>query len=145
MLLPTAQTKRRRAILAITTTSLLDLASSIGVSLTEHKTGKKGYYLHYSRTISLRNNLSERAFRSTLAHELAHAIHGDEPTGLAWMDSRIERRADEFAAQLLIDPAEYAAAEAQHGPHDDAIAYELGVTRHLLAAWRSLHERQFQP
>lgn len=135
---------RRRATLAITTTSLFDLASSIGVSLTEHQAGKKGYYLHYSRTISLRSNLSERALRSTLAHELAHAIHGDELTGLDWMDSKIERRADEFAAQLLITPSEYAVAESHHGPHDDAIAYELGVTRHLLAAWRALHERRVQ-
>lgn len=137
-------TTRRRAILAITTTSLLDLASSIGVSLTEHKTGKKGYYLHYSRTISLRNNLTERAFRSTLAHELSHAIHGDEPTSLDWMDAKIERRADEFAAQLLIDPSEVAAAESQHGPHDDAISYELGVSRHLLSVWKSLQERRVQ-
>lgn len=132
---------RRRVTLAITTRSLLALARSIGVSLTEHHRGKKGYYDHTARTISMRTGLSDRAYRSTLAHELAHALQGDEFTGIKWMDDRIEARADRMAARLLIDPDDYAEAERHHGPHEDAIAHELGVTRKLLADWRDQHER----
>lgn len=126
----------------ITTPDLLALAGSIGVSLTEHQGGRKGLYLHQPRLISVRADLSERAYRSTLAHELGHAHYRDEPTGVAWLNARMEARADQFAARLLINDEAYAAAEHLHGPHDDALAHELGVTRHVLATWRGLHERK---
>lgn len=133
---------RRRETLAITTLSLLALVRSIGVSLTEHHRGKKGYYDHTERTISMRTGLSDRAYRSTLAHELGHAYYSDELTGIEWIDERMEIRANRFAASLLVSPVEYAAAERLHGPHEDAIAHELGVTRKLLATWREQHERR---
>lgn len=136
---------REKVSQAITTHSLLLMAASIGVSLTEHHYGKKGYYHHPTRTISLRADLSERAYRSTLAHELAHAYYGDEATGVAWVDQRMEARADREAALLLVTPDDYQAAEAHHGPHDDAIAHELGVTTHLIRVWRGIHERKLTP
>nr|WP_232250876.1 ImmA/IrrE family metallo-endopeptidase [Corynebacterium amycolatum] len=79
--------------------------------------------------------------RCTLAHELAHAIRGDIPSGSPHFDARAERAADQIAAELLISPTEYAAAEALYGAHDGAIARELGVTTHLLAVWRDTYER----
>ncbi|WP_188043696.1 ImmA/IrrE family metallo-endopeptidase [Changpingibacter yushuensis] len=69
---------------------------------------------------------------STLAHELGHAAlgHGcaQSPGG--------ERLADEWAAQLLISPIEYAAAERLYGPNKQALALELGVTRQLVSAYQ---------
>lgn len=127
---------------AITTPEIVALAGSIGVSLTDHQSGPKGLYDNRTRTISLRTGLSERAYRSTLAHELGHAFHGDELTGVDWIDYRMEKRANNFATNLLIDHRHYATAEDLHGPHDDMIAHELGVTRYLLAHWRDTYERK---
>lgn len=49
---------------------------------------------------------------------------------------RIERRADQWAAQLLISPAEYRAAEALVGSSVGALAYELEVTPETIEVWR---------
>lgn len=97
--------------------------------------------MHQARTISLRRGLLNREHRCTLAHELAHAVAGDEPTGIGWLDARMERIADERAARWLITPDAYATAEALYGPHPGALARELGVTLHILQVWQSLHER----
>ena len=119
----------------ITTLDLEQLAESLGLHLEHHESGPKGYYQHHTRTISLRAGLTERQHRSTLAHELGHAIRGDTFTGTVF-DQRAERAADQFAAELLITSEAYQAAEAIHGPNLDAIGHELGVTVHLLQVWR---------
>ena len=67
---------------------------------------------------------------------------GDEPTGIAWLDARMERIADERAARWLITGDAYAAAEELFGAHPGALARELGVTIHILEVWQSLYERQ---
>ena len=130
---------QRRA--PISTDDLYALAAALGVTITEHTGGPKGHYTHQTRTISLRRGLLNREHRCTLAHELAHAMAGDEPTGIAWADARMERAADITAARWLITEDAYAAAEALYGPHPGAIARELGVTLHVLATWRDLYER----
>ena len=137
--LTAARTNRRRA--PISTDDLYTLAAALGVTITEHPAGPKGHYTHQTRTISLRRGLLDREHRCTLAHELAHAIAGDEPTGIGWADARMERAADITAARWLITPDVYAAAEALYGPHPGALARELGVTLHILTTWRELHER----
>lgn len=130
---------QRRA--PISTDDLYALAAALGVTTTEHTGGPKGHYTHQTRTISLRRGLLNREHRCTLAHELAHAMAGDEPTGIAWADARMERAADITAARWLITEDAYAAAEALYGPHPGALARELGVTHHTLQVWQSLHER----
>lgn len=94
-------------------------------------------YVHHHRRIVIRPHIDPYTRRAALAHELGHAYYGDETHD----DPRLERRADHFAARLLISPVEYALAENLHGPHDGAIAWELGVTPRLVATWRELHER----
>lgn len=123
------------------TDDLYTLAAALGVTVIEHHGGPKGRYVHQARTISLRAGLLDRELRCTLAHELAHALAGDEPTGIGWADVRMERSADITAARWLISSDAYAAAEALYGPHPGALARELGVTLHILATWQSLYER----
>lgn len=94
-----------------------NLAHELGVTITYHHAGPKGLYTHAARTISLRHNLKPVAKRCTLAHELGHAYYGHEPTSHPWLDARIERAADQFAAELLISQAEYKLAEQLVGPH----------------------------
>ncbi|CAM4152752.1 ImmA/IrrE family metallo-endopeptidase [Corynebacterium belfantii] len=81
--------------------------------------------------------MGDRETLCTLAHELGHAHYGDPPEHDGWR----EKRADRFAARILITPGEYAVAERLHGPCPGAIAYELGVTAHLIQAWRSVYEK----
>ncbi|MGV0351638.1 ImmA/IrrE family metallo-endopeptidase [Corynebacterium guaraldiae] len=127
--------------LTINAVDLHRLAESMGVTLQRHNGGKKGWYDHATRTISTRRGMSIQQYRSVLAHELGHAHYGDTPTGNGHFDQRQERRADEYAARLLISPVEFEAAATWHHGHLPAIADELEVTKHLLKTWQSLHER----
>lgn len=128
--------------LTISVPDLHRLAESMGVTLRRHNGGKKGWYDHATLTISTRRGMSIQQYRSVLAHELGHAAYGDIPTGNGYYDQRQERRADEYAARLLISPVEFEAAAAWHQGHLPAIADELEVTKHLLKTWNSLYERQ---
>ncbi|QQU97755.1 ImmA/IrrE family metallo-endopeptidase [Corynebacterium amycolatum] len=126
----------------MTTNELEQLATSLNITLTTHNEGNKGWYHHDSNTISLRSDLRAANYRCTLAHELAHALAGDEPTGIDHFDRRMERAADMVAANMLIAPEDYETAETLYGPHAGAIARELGVTRHLLTVWQDSHEKE---
>lgn len=115
------------------------LAESMGVQLQRHTGGCPGWYDHHRRVISTRRGQSIAQYKSVLAHELGHAAHGDTPTGNGHFDQRQERRADEYAAQLLINPHDFEAAAVWHHGHLPAIADELEVTQHLLKTWQALH------
>lgn len=80
-------------------------------------------------TLSLRLTMAQAA--STLAHEIGHYEFGDVRTTAA-----VERRAWEYGASLLIEPSEYAEAERLVGHYTSSLAIELGVTPHLIEAWR---------
>lgn len=116
------------------------LADALGVTVAETPhldDGLNGQYLHHRRLILLHQGLDPWTRKSTLAHELGHAYYGDDIHG----DPRMERRADQFAAQILITPDMYKNAEKLHDGHTGAIAYELGVTPHLVKTWKDLYER----
>lgn len=120
--------------------NLDELSQHLGVRILETKDlpkGTDGMYIHHSRLILIRHGLDRWNYNSVLAHELGHAWHGDDIHG----DPRLERRADQFAAQILITPAEYRLAEKLHDGHIGAIAYELGVTVRLVEVWRDMHDR----
>lgn len=128
--------------LTINAVGLHRLAESMGVTLRRHNGGKKGWYDDATRTISTRRGMSIQQYRSVLAHELGHAAHRDTPTGNGHFDQRQERRADEYAARLLINLHDFEAAAIWHHGHLPAIADELEVTQHILKTWQSLYERQ---
>lgn len=101
-----------------------------------------GLWVPERRQIILRFGLDRVTRRCVLAHELGHAHHRDVRSGFDSIDSRAERRADAFAALLLISPTEYAQAELQHGPSIAGLAHALDVSPHLIRVWRGEHERQ---
>ncbi|APT85342.1 hypothetical protein CAQU_10045 [Corynebacterium aquilae DSM 44791] len=113
------------------------MAYSAGIRIIWHNGHARGYYDNERRVISLRNGMSDREARSTLAHELGHALHGDTPTPDPVLHARQERRANEFAARLLIDPAELAVAEAAYGADTFTLARELDVSPHLIDTFRA--------
>lgn len=96
-----------------------------------------GMYLHDRRLILIRKGLDYWKRRSILAHELGHAFYRDEIHG----DPRLELRADQYAARLLISEDAYRAAEHLHGPHPGAIAHELGVTPDVVTTWCDIYSR----
>lgn len=117
-------------------------AETIGVHLVRHDNGIKAWYHHPTRTISTRRGLSIQAYKSTLAHELGHATYRDTPTGNGHYDQRQERRADQWAANVLIDPTAFEDAYIWHAGHLPAIADELEVSQHLLDVWINQHEKE---
>lgn len=119
------------------------LAEHLGVAVTYHHGGPKGLYVAEARLITLREGMGWRKLRSTFAHELGHALHDDRPVADPVLQARQERRADQLAAELLITPEDYEAAENLVGHYPAALAAELGVTKHLIHVWRDLHERTY--
>lgn len=118
----------------ITNPDLARLAEQMGVRLTRHDGGNKGYYDDATRTISTRRGLSIAQYRSTLAHELGHAHYRDIRVRDPVRHARQEQRADRWAANLLINPAE-AKTVLYCYPHLEPAAYELEVTKNLLQVW----------
>ena len=119
--------------LTTTNLDLSRLADALKITLTKHDGGKKGYWHPSSRTITTRRGLSIAEYKSTLAHEIAHAFHGDTPTGDIY-SARQEARADKWAAHLLINPCEAVKIVVAY-QHPKSAAYELEVTEHLLNVW----------
>lgn len=110
-------------------------ADAIGVRLVRHDNGIKAWYHYPTRTISTRRGLSIATYKSSLAHELAHATYRDEPTGNGHYDQRQEQRADKWAANVLIDPQAFKDAYIWHAGNLGGIADDLEITHHLLDVW----------
>lgn len=114
-----------------------EVAFAMGVTVVdspELRDDVNAMYIDTERMILIRPGLDPWTRRSCLAHELAHAYFRDEIS-----EPRIERRADQWAAQLLISPVEYAAAEALVGSSVGALAYELEVTPAVVETWRACY------
>ena len=117
---------------------LFDLASELGVKIEYTDLthlDRDGDYCHRTRTIRLQRGMLRRLEVSVLAHELAHAINGDQRTMFDYYDDKDERRADEWAALLLIDIDEYRYAEEKYGNDREHIAQELGVMDFIVEAF----------
>lgn len=112
---------------------LLRLAAEQG--LTVHAChlpeGMLGCYEPDSARIWFDLRLTPFERRSVIAHELGHHHYGDRASTPA-----IERRADRYAATLLIDPAAYARIERIH-PDAATIADEMQVTVKIIEAFRA--------
>lgn len=120
---------------------LLRMIDENGLRLIERGGRSYGGYEPQTATIRVSPGLSRRATCSILAHELAHAMLGHVPAPDAATRARQERRADEWAARLLISPDSYAEAERSRGTHVASLAFELGVTIEIVTAYRRLMHR----
>lgn len=121
---------------------LLEHAERLGVRVEDDRThrlrpGDLGGWFPTEHLIVVCPSLGPRNRVHTLGHELGHAAHGD-PAG---HHPRYEHRADLYAANLLIDPHEYAELEMMYDGRAGAIAADLGITTSLVATWRTHLER----
>ncbi|MFT4156528.1 MAG: ImmA/IrrE family metallo-endopeptidase [Microbacterium sp.] len=118
---------------------LVDLAHQAGVTIEYTPLhGRDGEYLHARKIIRLRPGMHARLHRSVLAHELGHAAFGDTPSRFGPVNTKHERRAEEWGALRLIDINDYRHLEELHRGHAGAIALDLGVMRSTVEAFRNL-------
>lgn len=100
--------------------------------------GYEGFYAPGVDLIVLDSRLTPVQRRCVLAHEISHARHRDAG---CHVDKWVERRADQEAALMLIDPMEYAYAETIYEGNVMGMARELNVLPWVIAAYRErLHD-----
>lgn len=100
--------------------------------------GYEGFYAPGLDLIVLDSRLTDVQRRCVLAHEISHARHRDAG---CHVDKWVERRADREAAMMLIDPMEYAYAEAVYEGNAAGMARELNVLPWVISAYRErLHD-----
>ncbi|GAB3616040.1 hypothetical protein GCM10027416_05970 [Okibacterium endophyticum] len=90
-----------------------------------------GLYVPSENRIYFDLDLTPSEQRSALAHELGHAYHGH-----VCDDARSERQADAWAAEMLVDPVAFAAAERINSD-THSIAEELNVTVKIIEDYRT--------
>lgn len=118
---------------------LHDMAYLMGVELHHHHGPSKGWYSPSLRVISTMCDMAVWDYKSTLAHELGHAIYNDRKTGHDNFNQRQEERADRFAAKLLINDDELRHLAPWHGNDLHSLAIDLEVTSHLLEIYLKPH------
>lgn len=123
---------------------LYDFADALNVTIEyanlEHL-DRDGDYHHRTKTIRLQHGMSYRLERCVLAHELAHAVFGDEPSMFGPANARMERRAEEWAALRLITPEAYREAEERCNGTPGCLAQELGVIDDIVTAYQRVLAR----
>lgn len=108
----------------------MEIADSLGVRVMHGALPcENGIYYNDLGLILLHSGLSSTLERCTLGHELGHAYFKHEFTTEA-----TELAANRYAARLLIDDCEYAAAE-EMSDSPLFIAQELGVTLAIIQAF----------
>ena len=118
---------------------LHQMAHGLGVQLVHHDDGDKGWFSETYRVISTRRGMPVWDYKSTLAHELAHAVFRDRRSGYAYFDQRQEDRADLYAARMLINHDELHHHALWHRNALDPLAKELEVSPHLLETYMRHH------
>ena len=118
---------------------LHDMAHIMGVELRHHNGLPKGWYSPSLRVISTMRGMTVWDYKSTLAHELGHAVYNDQKTGHDDFDQRQEDRADRFAAKLLINDDELKHLAPWHGTDYHSLAIDLEVTPRLLNVYIRQH------
>lgn len=93
---------------------------------------QRGAYFLPTRTVYLREDMTDVVAVPTLLHELEHASRGDD----GHQERVVEARIDRTVACRLITPQEYAEAEGVVGCSSTAIAAELGLPRWVVRAFR---------
>lgn len=122
---------------------LYDFAEMLPVSIEFHPLrARNGEYRDDLKRIRLREGMSERLTRWTLAHELGHAVFGDVPSVHGPLKAKQERRADEWAALRLISLDRYREVELLREGHIPSMAHDLGVIDRGVEAFQRILARE---
>lgn len=117
----------------------LSEALLLGVRVEERRlpNGLCGFYYEPARLIVLDESMPDFQRRCTLCHELIHARYHDTGCGTPY-GVKAERRARRQTALRLIDPVEYASAEALCEGDAYRIACELDVTLQVVNDYQDM-------
>ncbi len=117
----------------------LSEALLLGVRVEERRlpSGLCGFYYEPARLIVLDESMPDFQRRCTLCHELVHARYHDNGCGTPY-GVKAERRARRQTALRLIDPVEYASAEALCEGDAYRIACELDVTLQVVNDYQDM-------
>ena len=117
----------------------LSEASLLGVRVEERRlpSGLCGFYYEPARLIVLDESMPDFQRRCTLCHELVHARYHDSGCGTPY-GAKAERRARRETALRLINPVEYASAEAICDGDAYRIACELDVTLQVVMDYQDM-------
>lgn len=117
----------------------LSEALLLGVRVEERRlpSGLCGFYYEPARLIVLDESMPDFQRRCTLCHELVHARYHDTGCGTPY-GVKAERRARRQTALRLIDPVEYASAEALCEGDAYRIACELDVTLQVVKDYQDM-------
>lgn len=112
-------------------------ALALGLHLIEHPLpdGECAHYFADERTIIIRPGLDVARRRTAVAHEVQHALAGDECCGGPGDTSAAEMAARAKAARMLVTIPDFAVARWMHGNDVDALAESLIVSASLLRDW----------
>lgn len=113
---------------------LIDLAACKGHTVEFVSMSTHSGLVMPGKVILINSSNRELTQRAALAHELGH-IHYGHDWRLPHDSQRDELKADMYAAELLIRPADYARAEALHTAVN-AIAVELDVPTRYVQLWQ---------
>lgn len=122
-------------------TDMWAYAANAGLVVREHTGEHTSGYAPGANYIYLSPGLRPRVCRSVLAHECGHHALGHHPTDDPILRAKQELAANRWAAELLITPDLYAAAEATYGGHIRSMAVALNVADELVEVYRGMLER----
>ncbi|MFE4466089.1 ImmA/IrrE family metallo-endopeptidase [Oerskovia sp. NPDC056781] len=114
---------------------LIEHAESLGLEVLFDDLGARHAHIREDGVVVINESRSHLLQRVALAHECGHHVHRHVHM-VGARESRQEWQADEYAANLLFGPREYAQAERMYGPDVTLIARELGVPARMIHAWR---------
>lgn len=118
---------------------LHQIAHNLGIEISHHTGGKIAWFSPTLKLISTHRGLTIWDYKSALAHELGHAINGDQHINHHYFNDCQERRADEYAAKLLIDHEDLHDLFLWHGNDFASLAIDLEVTPHLLEVYLNMN------
>lgn len=114
-----------------------NLAADLGLTVRERRGTHRSGYAPGADYIELTPGMRGRILRGVMCHEIGHHVLGHLPTDFGLIRKRQEASANVWAAQTLITPDAYAAAERRHDGHLTAMAIELNVPDELAAVFRA--------
>ena len=115
--------------------NLIEHAESLGLDVHFDDLGARHAEIRDNGLVVVNNGRSYLLQRVALAHECGHHVH-HHVHAVGARETRQEWQADEYAANLLFGPGEYARAERMYGPDVVLLARELGVPARLVLAWQ---------
>lgn len=112
-----------------------------GLKIIERAGVHRSGYAPGERFIEIPPRMKPRVRDSVLAHENGHHALGHRPTRDPILRAKQELAANRWAAELLISPEDFSAAESLRNGHVPSMAVDLHVADELVETYQRMLER----